>query len=223
MKSKTGVTPIDRPSLHAQLVDRLRELLLEDAFPPGSKIPEADLCQSFAVSRTPMREALKVLASEGVVQLVPNRGAWVADIDIEELEAGFPVLAALEALAGKLACARITDTEIAKAEKHTKAMAAFFKSGDRRAYFRENEAIHRLILEAAANPILSQQHEALAVRLRTGRFKANEDQARWAQAVEEHEAIVSALRERNADLLSKLLETHIENKFQALIRMVRQG
>ncbi|WP_205742044.1 GntR family transcriptional regulator, partial [Halomonas marinisediminis] len=78
--------PIARPSLHAELVDRVRELIIEGSLEPGTKIPEKELCQSFGVSRTPMREALKVLANEGLAVLEPNRGAWVSTVTMEELE-----------------------------------------------------------------------------------------------------------------------------------------
>ena len=94
--------PIHRPSLHEELVDRLREMIVEDHFQPGEKIPEKSLCDSFGVSRTPLREALKVLASEGLVVLTPNRGSRVATVTPEELANTFPVLAALERLVGEL-------------------------------------------------------------------------------------------------------------------------
>jgi len=212
----TLTKPIPRQSLHAELVDRLRDLLLADAFQPGTKIPEADLCKDFAVSRTPMREALKVLASEGLVHLEPNRGAWVAEIDMDDLEAGFPVLAALEALAGELACSRISDAQIARVRTHHAAMLRHYESRNRAEYFKENQAIHAIIMDAAANPVLSQHHRSLAARMRTGRFKANLDPKRWAQAISEHAEILAAIEIRDGPKLAAILRSHIENKLLSL-------
>lgn len=212
----TLTKPIPRQSLHAELVDRLRDLLLADAFRPGTKIPEAELCKSFAVSRTPMREALKVLASEGLVHLEPNRGAWVAEIDMDELEAGFPVLAALEALAGELACKRLSDAQIDGMRSHHRNMLQHYQNRNQSGYFKENQAIHQAIMDAAANPVLSRQHASLAARMRTGRFRANLDPDRWAQAIAEHVDIMRAIEIRDGQKLAAHLRAHFENKFQSL-------
>ena len=104
---------ITRTSLHLELVERLQSLIINGGLEPGAKVPEKNLCEQFGVSRTPMREALKVLASDGLVDLKPNRGAWVTLVTTSEVEEVFPVLGALEALAGELACKNITDEEIA--------------------------------------------------------------------------------------------------------------
>jgi len=106
--------PIPRRSLHDELVERLRDLIGTSALASGEKIQEMVLCKQFGVSRTPLREALKVLASEGIVTLQPHRGATVAALSVPELEEVFPVMGALESLAGEIACSRITDKEIAE-------------------------------------------------------------------------------------------------------------
>src|ERR1700754_2536173 len=98
-----AVQGIERRSLHAELVERVRALITVGELANGQKIPERALCQRFGVSRTPLREALKVLASEGVVTLRPNRGAVVNGLTAQELMHVFPVMGALEALAGELA------------------------------------------------------------------------------------------------------------------------
>ena len=92
--------PIVRLSLHDQLLGRLRAMIIEGELLPEAKIDEKDLCARFGVSRTPLREALKVLASEGLVTLIAHRGAIVSPLDMDELSAAFPVMGTLEALAG---------------------------------------------------------------------------------------------------------------------------
>ena len=99
-----ALTPIKRQSLHDELTSRLRHLIIEGDLPPGEKLSEKDLCAQFDVSRTPLRESLKVLATEGLVQLTPNRGASVSPLTISDLEEAFPIMGALEAVSGELAC-----------------------------------------------------------------------------------------------------------------------
>ena len=208
--------PISRPSLHEELVDRVRELIIEGTLEPGTKIPEKDLCESFGVSRTPMREALKVLANDGLAVLEPNRGAWVSTVTLEELEATFPVVAAHERLAGELASAEGSDAQIAHIRSRHDDMVRCFATRERQAYFKANQDIHDGILEAAGNPVLRQHHKVLASRVKRARFLANVSDERWAQAVEEHEGIIKALEARDATELGRLLAEHLGNKYAAL-------
>lgn len=213
--------PIPRPSLHEELVDRIRGLIVEDRFQPGEKIPEKSLCDSFGVSRTPLREALKVLASEGLVVLTPNRGARVATVTPEELANTFPVLATLERLVGELAAERISDTEIAYIRDRHTAMVQHHTVRDRSAYFIANQDIHRALLRGADNPVLEQHHIALASRVRRARFMANISDARWTDAITEHAAILAALEARDSPRLGALLSDHLLNKYAALQRTLK--
>ncbi|WP_253276909.1 GntR family transcriptional regulator [Ruegeria sp. 6PALISEP08] len=126
---------INRPTLHEELVERLRNLVVEDVQKPGEKVPEKQLCDSLGISRTPLREALKVLASEVFVVLQANRGARVASVTREELEKTFPVLATLEQLTGELACQHMDSAEIELIERRHVDMLKAYKSSDRQAYF----------------------------------------------------------------------------------------
>ncbi|MEM8555748.1 MAG: GntR family transcriptional regulator [Pseudomonadota bacterium] len=209
-------TPLTRPSLHEELVDRLREAIVDGTMEPGSKVPEKSLCETLGVSRTPLREALKVLANEGLVVLEPNRGARVATVTMEELEATFPVIAALERLAGELACDKATDAQIAHIRVRTEAMVRHHADADRSAYFKANQDIHDALMEAADNPVLSQNYRVLSSRAKRARFLANISQDRWDQAVREHQELLAALEARDGVRLGGLLQTHILNKFAAL-------
>src|SRR5215469_13588235 len=109
--------------LHEEAVAHVRTMLLEGQIPPGARIPERELCERLQISRTPLREALKVLAAEGLVQLLPNRGARAARLTDKDLRDLFEVCQGLEALAGELACERINDAQLAEIEASHAAMA----------------------------------------------------------------------------------------------------
>jgi DNA-binding GntR family transcriptional regulator len=207
-----GADSIPRRSLHDELTERLRALITRGDLAPGEKVPEKELCKQFGVSRTPLREALKVLASEGIVTLRPNRGAMVSSLTAEELEEVFPVMGALEALSGEIACKRITGREVLAIRKLHDAMVEHWKKGELQPYFRLNQRIHEAILEATRNDTLKSIYRGLSGRILSARYIANMSPERWAKAVEEHEAILKALDARDGARLSKILKTHLANK-----------
>ncbi len=209
---------IKRTTLHEELVERLRNLVVEDVLKPGEKVPEKQLCDSLGVSRTPLREALKVLASEGFVVLQANRGARVASVTREELENTFPVLATLEQLAGELACQHVDTAEIQRIERHHRDMLKAYQSRDRQLYFKANQDIHQALIRGARNDVLESHHTLLAARVRRARFMANLSDERWAQAIDEHEVMMDMLKARDADGLGKTMKLHMMNKLSALVK-----
>jgi DNA-binding GntR family transcriptional regulator len=213
---ETEERPARSHSLHATVVARLRDLIVEGELPSGARLAERQLCTSLGISRTPLREAFKVLASEGLVELLPNRGARVAPLDEADIENMFEVMAALEALAGSLACARITEAELAEIAALHYEMLAHYTRRNLPEYFRRNQAIHVAIVAAARNPVLAATYQGLAIRIRRARYFANLSDERWRQAVSEHEAILAALQARDGATLARLLEAHLRNKSAVL-------
>ena len=209
---------LTRPALAVEVADRLRQMIAEGDLEPGGKVPEKALTERFGVSRTPLREALKVLAAEGYVRLVPNRGSVVSELTIEALEEAFPVIAALEGAAGELACDNASDEEIAAIRKTNDAMHAAFEAGDMPAYFDLNQAIHGAILNAARNPMLVGHHRKVAQLVQRARYQANRTPKRWHEALVEHDAIVVALEARDGERLGRLMKEHLEHKLEALRR-----
>jgi DNA-binding GntR family transcriptional regulator len=199
-------------SLHEKLVVLLRDLIVEGDIEPGARISERLLCERFGVSRTPLREALKVLASEGLVELLPNRGARIARLDDKDVADMFEVMAVLEALAGRLACARIGEAALAEIRALHYQMLAHYMRRHLPEYFRLNQAIHEAIVEAAANPVLKATYLGLSGRIRRARYRANMSDERWAAAVAEHEEIMTALGARDGETLAGILDRHLRNK-----------
>jgi DNA-binding GntR family transcriptional regulator len=211
------VAPIARRSLHDELVTRLRDMIVEGELQPGTRLPEKELCTQFGVSRTPLREALKVLASEGLVELSPHRGATVVQISRADVEETFPVMGSLEALAGELACARIDAAGLAEITALHHQMVAHYHRQQLAEYFKLNQQIHERVLEAAGNATLSALHRSLAGRVRRARYMANMSPQRWAQAVEEHEQILAALTARDGQRLAGILRRHLQHKAEVVI------
>lgn len=209
---------IQRRSLHLELVERIRPLIVESHLPAGTKVPEKELCEQFDVSRTPLREALKVLAAEGLVRLEPNRGAWVTKVTVEEVMEVFPILGVLEALSGELACLHITDAEIRTVRGLHDAMKESYADRDLASYFRINQEIHRAILLAARNQTLTNSCQALSARMQRARYAANMSEERWAAAVAEHEQIITCLEARDGKTLSAVLVGHMKNKQDSVLR-----
>lgn len=212
MNVNLSADSIPRRSLHDELTERLRNLITRGDLAPGEKIPEKELCAQFGVSRTPLREALKVLASEGIVTLRPNRGAMVSSLTVEELEEVFPVLGALEALSGEIACRHISAREVQAIRKTHEAMVRHWQRGELQSYFALNQQIHEAILEATRNETLKSIYLGLSGRILSARYIADMSPDRWARAVEEHEAILEALENRDGCNLAKILKTHLANK-----------
>ena len=183
---------------------------------PGSRVPERELCERFQVSRTPLREALKVLASEGLLELLPNRGAMVSRLTIADVEQMFPVMGALESLAGELAVHRIGEQGLAEIRALHYQMVLHHTRGELAPYFRLNQQIHERILEAADNPVLTNLYRGLAGRIRRARYQANMSAERWAQAVAEHEEILAALEARDGAALGAILKRHLRNKCETV-------
>jgi DNA-binding GntR family transcriptional regulator len=208
--------PIARRSLHDELVERLREMISGGALAAGEKIQEMALCQRFGVSRTPLREALKVLASEGVITLQPRRGAIVSSLSLPDLEEVFPIMGALESLSGEMACRLITDEEIAEITMMHRKMVGHWRRRELQPYFKMNQAIHQAILDASRNETLKSVYRGLAGRLLTARYVANMSDERWQQAVAEHEAMLAALQARDGPKLAVILKKHLANKLATL-------
>jgi DNA-binding GntR family transcriptional regulator len=211
---------IERSSLHGELVTRLRDLVVEGELTPGTRLNERLLCERFGVSRTPLREAVKVLASEELVALQPNRGAVVTALTRADVRELFEVMGALEALAGELACERIDEARLAAIRALHYQMLLHHARAELHEYFRCNQQIHEKIVEAAGNFVLAATYRSLSGRIRRPRFMANQSHERWDHAVLEHGEILEALVARDGPRLGALLRRHLANKLEAVVAAI---
>ncbi len=217
------IISIPRQVLHQEVATRLRQRIVEGQIAPGAKLNERELSAQLNVSRTPLREAIKMLAAEGLVELLPNRGAVAASLGEQDVADAFEVIAGLEGQSGELAAQRISAVELAEVQALHYEMLAAFTRRDLSTYYRLNAQIHTLINAAARNPVLTQTWRNVNARLQALRFRSNFDEAKWQRAVHEHEAMVELLAARDGAGLRALMVTHLLHKRDAVLELMRAG
>ena len=215
--SMSAETVAEPRLLVEEVLERLRDLIVQGELAPGVKLNERVLCERLRTSRTPVREAIKFLASEGLVELLPNRGAIVTPITVTTVREMFVLLGALEALAGELACVNASDADIAEIRALHYQMLAHHARGELAPYFRCNQQIHLRLVESTGNATLANTYRALNGHVRRARYMANLSRERWDHAVEEHEKILDALIRRDRASLPALLRSHLGNKMLVVL------
>ena len=215
------IIAIPRAALHEQAAHRLRQMLVENRIAPGAKLNERELSEVLNVSRTPLREAIKMLAAEGLVELLPNRGAIAVELTEADVLNTFEVMAGLEAQSGELAALRVTDDELQEIKAMHYDMLAAYTRRDLPAYYRLNSNIHSAINSAAKNPVLTLTYKQVNARLQALRFRSNQDGDKWKAAVKEHEQMISALQARDPVAMRTVLMSHLLNKRDVVIEQLR--
>lgn len=212
-----SISQDDRRSLHEDVAERLRELITEGLLAPGSRLNERVLCEQLRVSRTPLREAFKLLAGGRLIELLPNRGARVARLSRADVVHLFELMASLEGLSGELAAARRTESELTEIRALHYEMLAAHVRRDLHAYYHLNRAIHVAINRCTRNPALAETYDAINSRIQNLRFRSNFNVDKWDVAVREHELMIEALSAGNAPGLRAILEEHLRHKCEAVL------
>jgi DNA-binding GntR family transcriptional regulator len=207
----------DRRPLHEEVAERLRGLITEGHLAPGVRLNERVLCEQIGVSRTPLREAFKVLAAERLIELSPNRGASVVALSRDDVEQLFELMGALEALSGELAAARRTDAEIVEVRALHFEMLAAHARRDLPTYYALNRQIHRAINRCARNAVLTETYDSINSRIQNLRFRSNFNRDKWDAAVREHQRMLEALEAGDSVALRALLEEHLRHKRDAVL------
>lgn len=165
-----AVEPVVRRTQHDEVVGRMRDMIIECHLPPGTRVHGGQLCEALGISRTPLREALKYLASEGLLYLVAGRGAVVHRLSARDVQDMLVVLSTLEALAGRLVCAHASDRDIAHIRRLHDRMMDYYDCGDRLEYYKLNQDIYSAIADLSGNAYLASTHDAAQARLKRIRF-----------------------------------------------------
>jgi DNA-binding GntR family transcriptional regulator len=194
---------------------------VEGVITPGSKLNERELAESLNVSRTPIREAIKRLAADGLVELIANRGAIAVQLSHADVINTFDVIAQLEGYSGELAAKNISKAALSELEALQYEMMASYARRDLSSYYKLNLRIHHLINQAANNPVLGQLFSQVNARIEALRFRSNQNGVKWEQAVEEHQEMIDALKAHDSERMRKVMIQHVINKRDVVIELLQ--
>jgi DNA-binding GntR family transcriptional regulator len=200
---------VPRTGLHEHAAKKLRTLIVRGNLLPGEPLLEVNLSQALGISRTPLREALKQLAAEGLVELQLNRSAVVAPLRRDELTELFEAVSGIERCAAELAAIRMTAQDVERLEALQMRIERHHRRGELRDYFEVNQQIHGTIVGFARNSVLKASHDALLSRVERARLFALSADGRWEESVREHRQVLAALKARDAEHAGRLLAHHV--------------
>lgn len=206
-----GPIAIEKLSLHDQVANQIRDLIIEGYLAPGTRIDEAALAGQLGVSRTPFREALRTLSAEGLIVTRPSRGSVVRKFTAEDVHSMLELLGHIELLAGKLVCERASDAQVADLLEIHERMLTLWKARDRMPYYKMNQEFHGRLSQYSGNSALIEMQANLQARLKRIRFMGNSKPEYWDDAVAEHEEMAAALRVRDGEKLGEVMARHLAN------------
>ncbi len=198
----------------------LRQSILTGELKPGERLMEIHLADKLGVSRTPIREAIRKLELEGLVTMIPRRGAEVAQITEKSLKDVLEVRRALDALAVELACDRIGGEKLEELKEALDNFEAETRKGDANQVARADVKFHDTILEAAGNDKLVQMISNLSQQMYRYRLEYVKDESHYGQLIQEHRQIYEAIRSRDKESGAAAMKVHIDNQEKAVIRMI---
>ncbi|MCL6588752.1 MAG: GntR family transcriptional regulator [Firmicutes bacterium] len=208
--------------LRELVFESLRESIISGVLNPGERLMEIQLAEEMGVSRTPVREAIRKLELEGLVVMLPRKGAYVAGLSLKDIADVFEIRGALEGLAAELAAERITDDELEELERYLVRITEEIETGGDLAKVVEIDTdFHTLLYKASRNHRLSQIINNLREQIQRFRATSLSYPGRMKAAVEEHRRIVEAISARDGDLARKLAQEHIENAENSMMGMIQ--
>lgn len=219
----TGVTLVQpRMTLRQQTIEVLRHAILECHFKPGDRLVERSLCEMTGVSRTSIREALRHLEAEGLVEVIPNRGPIVAILSREEVDDIYELRAALEGLAGRLFVERADDKTMADLLEAFEKLKASFASGTPAQLSRVASEFYDALLEGCGNKLLAGMAKTLSARVVYLRASSMQQPGRGAKSLAEIEQMVKAMQRRDPNDAQVLCEEHVRKAHSAAVAELRR-
>jgi DNA-binding GntR family transcriptional regulator len=210
---------IEKKTLHEEIANNLRELIMSGELQEGDKIKEDELCISMGISKTPLREALRVLSVEGLIKLVPNRGSFVSTPTFEEIREMFDVMSVLEGICARAAAEKMSAKDLATLEKlHTK-LEKNFKRRAQREYIRINNQFHSFVQALAGNRTLNQIVNGLRQKILLYRYQSLNLPERFEQSIQEHRDLIEAFRKKDPKKVETLMRRHLKKQCDALEKL----
>ena len=200
-----------------RVAEEIRKLICKNVMVSGERLNEQKLCDQLGVSRTPLREALRMLSAEGLVKITPNKGAFVTEASIEEIFQMFETMSILEGSCARLATERLFDADLDELEKLHEQLEEAFQAGDMQGYMGVNHDYHLFIQEKAGNQVLSKIVSGLRNVILVHRYRQIYTPGRLAESMEEHRRLIEAFRARDGERADRLMRAHLIRQCQALV------
>jgi DNA-binding GntR family transcriptional regulator len=206
----------DQP-LATQVADEIRRLIRANRLVSGQRLFEQRLCEKLGVSRTPLREALRILSTEGLVTISPHKGARVAETSIEDIFHMFEAMSLLEGSCARLAAERLTKPDLERLEGLHEQLEISHRNGDPESYMSWNRKFHEFIQEEAGNPVLGKIVSGLRDVILLHRYRQLYRPGRFDESLEEHRRLIEAFRDRDSQRAERLMQVHLTKQGQALV------
>lgn len=219
MKSSPATPALSQPALYEQVAERLRARIYAHELSPGAWVDEQALAIEYGISRTPLREALKVLAAEGLVTLKPRRGCYVTELSEQDLDELYPVMALLEGRCAADATGKASDADIARLAAMHETLERYAAAGDTDRFFEINQEFHTLVQQLAGNRWLKQLIDDTRKMLKLTRRDSLRVEGRLKQSLAEHRAVLDAIRRRDALAAGQLMHDHLLSGRLALVKL----
>ncbi|MBW1614273.1 MAG: GntR family transcriptional regulator [Deltaproteobacteria bacterium] len=210
---------IKKKALHEEIVETLRDMIMTGELQEGDKINENALCASMGISKTPLREALRVLSAEKIIKLVPNKGSYVCKPTLKEIKEMFDVMSVLEGICARSATEKMTDRDFARLEKLHEKLEENFKSHDQKNYIKFNNLYHTFLQELAGNQTLNQIIYGLRQKILLYRFKSLNLPGRFEKSIQEHRQLLNTFQKRDPEKAEILIKTHLKNQSYAVEKL----
>ena len=212
---RTGV--VSRQPIHEQILPHIRADIVENRWKPGERLPEPQLCREFGISRTPLRDAFKILEAEGLVRLLPHVGAVVTDPGLPDVMEKMEILSALEQLAATKLAASRPPAALAEIRRLHRAMRDAAEARDAAAYYRLNDDFHRAIVVGAGNKTLADMHEMIMWHVYRARHRANAHEPLSQAGSEHHGRIVRHLCDGEPDGAAHAVRDHLDEVSRIIV------
>ncbi len=226
MEKEKRLTPVNFDSykpLRELVLEALREAILDGTLQPRERLMEIQLAEELGVSRTPIREALRKLELEGFIVMIPRKGAYVADFSLRDLEDTFEVRKSLEGLAAELCAERATEEEILEMDQLLQQKAIAIQNNDMPQLLKVDTAFHEILYQASRNKRLCNIISNLREQIERFRAASLQYPGRMKRSLEEHRAILAAIRARDGETANHLAQDHIENVEIILLEKLRHS
>ncbi|MBL7177526.1 MAG: GntR family transcriptional regulator [Desulfobacteraceae bacterium] len=213
---------INLKTLHQDIAHQIREMIINGEMINGQKIDERLLCESMGVSRTPVREAIRILSSEGLIKLVPHKGAFLSELSRKEINEMFEVMSTLEGMCARLATKKMKEKDFQKIEKLHQELEQHYQNKDQKSYIKSNNKYHIFLQVLSGNGVLHDVINGLRNKILWYRFRSLNDPNRFSQSIKEHREILEAFRHRNDRKAEALLKLHLKKAGKIVAKMVSE-